>query len=59
MRCFSIALLQSVQTGTVRVERKLTRWWNSCESTMEIFQTRLIDDFGGFLEVYADQPHMV
>lgn len=45
--------------GTARVERKLTRWWNSCESTMEIFQTKLIDYFGGFLEIYADQPHMV
>lgn len=45
--------------GTARAERKLTRWWNSCESTMEIFQTRIIDYFGGFLEVYADSPHTI
>lgn len=42
--------------GTARVERKLTRWWNSCESTMEIFQTRLIDDFVDFWKFTQTSP---
>ena len=37
------------ETGTE--ERKLRRWTESAITPMEFLQTRLIDDFGGFLEI--------
>lgn len=39
--------------GIENIERTLTRWWNSCETIMDILQTRVIDYFGGFLEIDA------
>lgn len=39
--------------GIEKKERTLTRWWNSCETIMDILQTRVIDYFGGFLEIDA------
>ncbi len=44
---------ESGESGTQSVQRTLTRWWDSYETVMNILQTRVIDSFGGFLEIDA------
>lgn len=41
------------ENGMQNVRRTVTRWWNSYETIMNILQTRVIDYFGGFLEIDA------
>lgn len=41
------------ENGIQNVRRTVTRWWNSYETIMDILQTRVIDYFGGFLEIDA------
>lgn len=33
----------------------INRWWKNHESIMDLLQTRIIDYFGGFIEVYESQ----
>ncbi len=41
------------EDGMQNVKRTVTRWWENYETIMNILQTRVIDYFGGFLEIDA------
>lgn len=41
------------ENGMQKVQRTVTRWWENYETVMNILQTRVIDYFGGFLEIEA------
>ena len=45
--------IENGDNGTTEEKRTLTRWWSSYETIMDILQTRVIDYFGGFLEIDA------